>query len=78
MASTLRAIYYFLQSRAKFCDPLFADLYIYMHVCMYVCFFISQLQHHESKHKNTLIADKKEVLKNDKRYRTCKQYTAQI
>ena len=46
------------------------------YVCM--CFFISQPQQHKSKHKNTSKADKKEAVKNDIRYRTCKQYIVQI
>ena len=41
--------------------------------CMYVCFFISQLQQHKSKHKNTIKAEKKKTVKNDIRCRTCKQ-----
>ena len=43
-----------------------------MYVCMYV--FISQPQQHKSKHKNTIKAGKKEAVKNDIRYKTCKQY----
>ena len=42
---------------------------------MYVCYFISQPQQRKLKHKNTIKADKKEAIKNDIRYRTCKHIT---
>ena len=51
----------------------------YVHViCMYLCFFISQPQQLKSKQKTHLKADKKEAVKNDICYRTCKQYIVQI
>ena len=40
--------------------------------------FYSQPQQHKPKHKNTLRADKKEAVKSDIRYRTCKYYIVQI
>ena len=51
----------------------------YFNENMYVCmFFISQPQQHKLKHKNTSKADKKEAIKNDILYSTCKQYVIQI
>ena len=47
-------------------------------VCMYVGFFISQPQQHKSKQKHILMAGKKEAVKNEILYRTCKQYIVQI
>ena len=46
-------------------------------VCAYV-FSFSQPQQHKLKHKYILKADKKEAVKKDRHYRTCKQDIEQI
>ena len=62
---------YFFQPRATL---------IYVRMLYVEYFFISQSQQHKSnsKHKNTLKADKKKAVKNDTQYMTCKQYIVQI